>query len=106
MTSKGVYLMCTVTRNDFIEGWSKIKDKEKALDLIEYGFEDSEIKMLYHNEEAYIILHRSYFIYVNWYKLTHIGRALNFYSSVSNEDALRILVDKINNLLDTYDEIM
>jgi hypothetical protein len=98
--------MCTITRNEFIEAWSKIKDIEKALNLIEYGFEDSEITMFYHEKDVYIILHRSYFIYVNWYKLTHVGMLLNFYSSLRSEDALRILVDKINNLIDNYDEII
>jgi hypothetical protein len=76
--------MTTITREQFAATFDKVfgDDYDKILGRIFEGFTTTNYKCFYHDETVYIIdLDNEELI--TWYKLSHIGRALN----ITKDDA-------------------
>lgn len=94
---KELFIPYPMERDKFIEILEKHfngKELDELFDYITEGFVSESFKLLLQDEEVYIICLSSGVI-INWYKLCHVGRCLNFNTKLS-EDELDDIFEKLH----------
>ena len=91
--------MNSITREQFSEAVENIFGVrlEKFLDVIELSKNNNDWIIQYYNETV-LLYDTNSDLFVSWYKLTHIGRAI-----VSNIDSVETLYVFLNQFMDDFE---